>query len=318
MKRKRSSLVARRSSRGDNGGVPERSAADYALELVTRVRDDPDARLALLCRLYQGPPGHDGTHLPYRRAATAFMGWQLRRGLLRPPDASRPGSPWWRAVNERLLRDGWEAFGLVVGREGGATSASVLPSVEFINRPTARNWYRAHNVSVVSAYLEHRDLAETESRTERFFMNLVLLRVLYAHALVASPRLALGWLAPLAPLLGDPRLEMTGIFLSISRILPDRYPLGEDVERYVTREHAVGRLVDVGVILPRLEQLYDWSAAELDQPGLRSLLVEGVPAYAWPADDAEPWRPRPSVLVRAAQRVLPPSGLRAKAMRRRV
>ena len=142
------------------------------------------------------------------------------------PRREPAGKPRWRAVNERLLRDGWEAFGLVVGREGGATSASVLPSVEFINRPTARNWYRAHNVSVVSAYLEHRDLAETESRTERFFMNLVLMRVLYAHALVASPRLALGWLAPLAPLLGDPRLEMTGIFLSISRILPDQIPWG--------------------------------------------------------------------------------------------
>jgi hypothetical protein len=46
-------------------------------------------------------------------------------------------------------------------------------------------------------------------------------------------RLALGWLAPVAPALGDPRVRITGIFLSISRILPDAYPLGDDVERYV-------------------------------------------------------------------------------------
>jgi hypothetical protein len=56
-------------------------------------------------------------------------------------------------------------------------------------------------------------------------MNVVLCRVLYAHALVAAPRMSLGWLRPLAPVLGDPRLGMTGIFLSLSRVLPDEYPL---------------------------------------------------------------------------------------------
>jgi hypothetical protein len=48
---------------------------------------------------------------------------------------------------------------------------------------------------------------------------------------------------------------MTGIFLSISRILPDTYPLGDDVERYVAIEHRLGRLLDVGVIQPRLRQV---------------------------------------------------------------
>ena len=51
-------------------------------------------------------------------------------------------------------------------------------------------------------------------------MNVVLCRVLYTHALVAAPRLSLGWLRPLAPFLGDPRLGMTGIFLQLSRVLP--------------------------------------------------------------------------------------------------
>jgi hypothetical protein len=54
---------------------------------------------------------------------------------------------------------------------------------------------------VVAAYLEHRDLAEAENEAERFFMNVVLCRMLYTHALVAAPRISLGWLRPLAPLL---------------------------------------------------------------------------------------------------------------------
>jgi len=57
-------------------------------------------------------------------------------------------------------------------------------------------WYRAHNASVVEGYLEHRDLAEAEGEAERFFMNVALARVLFAHALVAAPRLAAGRLAP--------------------------------------------------------------------------------------------------------------------------
>ena len=72
-----------------------------------------------------------------------------------------------------------------------------------MDEPAPRSWYRAHNASVVAAYLEHRELAEAENAPERFFMNVVLCRVLYAHALVAAPRLSLGWLRPLAPLLGD-------------------------------------------------------------------------------------------------------------------
>jgi hypothetical protein len=178
-------------------------------------------------------------------------------------------------------------------------------SLEFVRTPTAKNWYRAHNATIVSAYLAHRELAEKETRVERFFINLVLVRVLYAHALVSAPRLALGWLAPLGPLLGDPRLGMTGIFLSVSRVLPDRYPVGDDVHQYVRAEHGVGKLLDVGVIRPRLRQLYAWSALELDLPDLDTLLDGDVPSYAWDPTDAEPWDPPPSLLARCARRLLP-------------
>ncbi|MCO6009234.1 hypothetical protein NE236_30115 [Actinoallomurus purpureus] len=284
----------------------ELSAAEFARDQTTRVRDDPAARLALMLRLYEEPNGKRSRHLPYRRAAKTFMDWQIRRGLLGSPEGGSPGSPWWRAVNERLLRDGWEARGLTTGRAGSATSPSVAATVTFIRRPSARNWYRAHNLSIVSAYLEHTDLAQAESRTERFFMNLVLVRVLYTHALVSFPRLALGRLAPLAPLLGDPRLGMTGVFLSLPRILPNRYPLGDNVETYVNNEHNFGRIIDRGVIAPRLSCLYSWSAELLEEPGLKGLLTAGVPTYAWSSHDAAPWQSPPSPLVHAVRRWLPP------------
>ena len=138
------------------------------------------------------------------------------------------------------------------------------------------------------------------------FINLVLMRVLYAHALVAEPRLALGWLAGCGQLIGDPRLGMTGIFLSLSRVLPARYPLDDDLSRYVDAESSLGHLLDVGIILPRLGRLYDWSASELGVPALRALLVDQgtTPAYAWDPQDAQVWHPHPSRLARAARRVV--------------
>ncbi|OBK53833.1 hypothetical protein A5655_18430 [Mycobacterium sp. 1081908.1] len=280
-------------------------AADVASARVAAVRDDPRGRLALMRELYEVPADVDRGHLPFRQAASAFMGWQLRRGLLNPAGGPAPGSPWWRAMNERLLRDGWEARALAFGHPGDPGSPAVAAALEFIRRPSARRWYRAHNVSVVSAYLGNQHLASRESRVERFFINLVLMRVLYAHALVAAPRLALGWLAPAGRPLGDPRLGMTGIFLSLSRVLPDRYPLGDDLAPYLRAEHGVGHLLDVGVIQPRVRLLYDWSASELAIPGLRRLLDDQTPCYAWPSDDHQPWHPPPSRAARLARNLLP-------------
>ena len=238
------------------------------------------------------------------------MGWQLRRGLLNPLDHERPGSPWWRAVNERLLRDTCEARSRVLGHPGPASSPSVEPSVRFARQPSPRTWYLAHNVTIVRAYLDHRDLAERENRVERFFINLVLVRLLYAHALVAAPRLALAWLAPTARWLGDPRRAMTGMFLSVSRVLPNLYPLDGELDDYIADEHTVGRLLDLGVIAPRLTELYRWSADELRIPDVTDLVCDATPAYAWDPHDREPWTPAPTRLVRAVRRALPPPNRR--------
>jgi hypothetical protein len=256
---------------------------------VAVVRDDPAARLALMSQVFHGPTGRAPRHLPFRRAALSFMRWQARRGLLEPLDATPPGSVWWRAVNERLLRDGCETIALLAGLDGEPSSQAVRLWLEFADRPTGRRWYRAHNASIVGAYLEHRGLAEGEAAPERFFMNVALVRVLYAHALVAAPRLALGRLAPLGRVLGDPRLGMAGVFLSLRRVLPNRYPLELHVERYIAQEQRLGRMLDYAVIVPRLPRLYEWSATELAEPRVLELVRDGSPIYAWPFEQRHVW-----------------------------
>jgi len=256
---------------------------------VAAARDDPAARLAMLARTYHGPTGRAPQHLPFRRAALSFMRWQAHRGVLNPLEASPPGSVWSRAVNERLLRDGCESVALVGDLPGEPSSRAVQLWLEFIARPTGRNWYRAHNASIVGGYLAHRGLAEDESAPERFFMNVALVRVLYAHSLVGAPRLALGPFAPLGRVLGDPRIGMAGVFLSLRRVLPNRYPLALDVDRYIADEQRLGRLLDYSVIAPRLQRMYEWSAEELGEPRLLELVRDGNPIYAWPFEERHVW-----------------------------
>ena len=207
-------------------------------------------------------------------------------------------------MNERLLRDGCETVALLGGLAGEPSSRAVRLWLGFSARPTGRNWYRAHNASIVDGYLEHRNLAGAEGAPERFFMNVALARVLYAHALAAAPRLALGRFARLGHLLGDPRLGMAGVFLSLGRVLPDRYPLALDVERYIADEQRLGRVLDYAVIVPRLQRLYEWSAEELGEPRLLELVRDGSPIYAWPFEQRHVWRtPKMTFAGRLLERV---------------
>lgn len=283
------------------------SAEDRAAAQLAAVRDDPAGRLELRKQTYRGPTGEPDRQLPFRRAAFSFMRWQERRGILNPLDGDQPGSPWWREVNGRLLYDGCEAVARLEGRRSQPATPSVRLWLLFIGGPSASTWWQAHNASVVGAYLDHYALAVRENIAERFFMNVVLLRVLYAHALIGNKRLALGWFAPVGRLLGDPRLGMSGVFLSLERVLPKRYPLVEgDIAPYLAHEHEVGRIMDYAVIAPRLQALYEWSAESLGEPRLLDFIKDGNPTYAWPYERRDVWRPvrlsRPAqVLGRALQ-----------------
>ena len=93
---------------------------------------------------------------------------------------------------------------------------------------------------------------------------------------------------------------MAGAFLSLHRVLPDTYPLEDTVERLLPTENRLGRALDWGVIAPRLQALYEWSARELALPRLLGLIFDGTPIYAWPYSDREVWRQaRDSLPLRA-------------------
>ncbi|TLQ47731.1 hypothetical protein [Streptomyces marianii] len=115
------------------------------------------------------------------------------------------------------------------------------------------------------------------------------LRVLFTHAMLAEPRLALGRLAPLGPLMAEPCHRNVQMFLDLGRSFPPEYPVTTPVEETVLDEHALARMLDYGLIAPRLTSLYEFSAASLDEPRLTTLLDDGIPSYAWPHTDVAIW-----------------------------
>src|SRR5215471_7983476 len=119
-------------------GMPGDAAAE-ALGMVAAVRDDPGLRLRLAARFYDDRSGRASIRA-YRRAELAFMRWQVQRGLLAAPDSARPGSAWWRSVNEGLLRDAWEADRLLAGRPGSASRPAVSRWANFLRGPSGHAW----------------------------------------------------------------------------------------------------------------------------------------------------------------------------------
>jgi hypothetical protein len=114
---------------------------------------------------------------------------------------------------------------------------------------------------------------------------------------------------------------MAGVFLSLRRVLPDRYPLALEAERYIADEQRLGRMLDYAVIVPRLQGLYEWSAGELGEPRLLELVREGSPIYAWSFEQRHVWRMSrmplaARVLARVTRSRAAPAATRCRARRR--
>jgi hypothetical protein len=87
------------------------NAASQAARRPELVRDDPAGRYELAEQFYRRAASRGR----YGAAELSFLRWSLARGVLATESADKPGSPWWRAVNEPLVRDKVEADLLTSG-----------------------------------------------------------------------------------------------------------------------------------------------------------------------------------------------------------
>ena len=98
----------------------------------------------------------------------------------------------------------------------------------------------------------------------------------------------------------------------LSRVLPNEYPLTGSVNTYVSEETTFGRLLDFGLILPRLQQLYAWAEGELAAPGLLSCVENGAMTYAQSISEYSGMQERPSAIVSLVRELLPPSSVSSR------
>ena len=126
-------------------------------------------------------------------------------------------------------------------------------------------------------------------------MDVTLLRVLYAHALVSDGALALGRLSFISALIGHPRARTPAVFLAMKHILPESYPIeAPAIEELIENENRLGRILDYRVIGARIDALYAFSARALNEPLLLELVRDGAPIYAWPYDQRHVWEVPPT------------------------
>jgi hypothetical protein len=267
------------------GSTVSGEAARIAVAATKRfasVRDDPEGRYALADSFYESHdvPGPDW----YGRSQLAFMRWEIARGVLNPPhDRSQPGSPWWRKVNERILRDAIE--GGMLADAGIATGEN--PSAnrwrDYLVDPSPLSWYRAHNASVIAGYLKAATLATRETPAEQFLMNLVLARVLFAQALAESAPFALGEHPLLAAFLSDPRLPAVDIVMQIPDFYPRSYPLDAGEQEVLMRRahsHDDEALAAIDMEpCSNLEELFIFGTKSLGEPELGRFLNRGLACY---------------------------------------
>lgn len=248
-------------------------------DTINNIADFPEKRLELRQKFYEEFGFKVGQKYGFGNSELAFLEWEIQRGVLNPvDDKSRPGSPWWRAVNSEFIYYS-ELAGKIYKED--PSSSEINPPVDawldYFKKPSSQTWYRAHNTSIVAGYLGNRNKAFDENQYEQYFINEVLFRVLFAQAMVQSDSIAF-------KIIANPRLPSVDILVKLPDFYPRHYPLSKkDIHEIMYRggslqELAEGILDDV-IILPHLEELYTKASKWLNQPELVKLQKDNQPVY---------------------------------------
>ena len=157
-------------------------------EICKEIENSPSERGLIREKFYKqyGFKEQDGRS--YGRSEIAFYDYEEQRGVMNPIDDAEPGSHWWRNVNLQFIY--FSELAGAMFAEGIVEASAPNPVkkwLDYLNNPTPTSWYRAHNSSIFTAAEQYRDDATLENNIERFFLNPVLYRLMFAQALLENP-----------------------------------------------------------------------------------------------------------------------------------
>ncbi len=248
---------------------------------VETLRDSPKARLESREEYYHihchSSKGHK---YGLGDSEVSFMKWE-ERGVMNPPGAKHPGSPWWSNVNLWFIF--LSEFGARALAAGVVEELPPGPSkkwAEFILDQNPKTWYRAHNSSIIEGYLKFPDLAESESIPEKMFINQVLYRLLFAQYMVEGDF----FLSRLGEFLANPQGISVRLITHLDGFYPKHYPMTKrEIEEVMGKSHHLqGRLVrflDNSFILPKIREIYTLAAGINGQQLLQEFMINNRPSY---------------------------------------
>jgi hypothetical protein len=270
---------------------------DWVPEQFRYLINNPQARLTIRQNFYRKYGNDVAIRNPFIRriircltrreglgiSELEFMGWEIRREVLNPVVLPLPGgSPWWRNVNLKFIILAQTAAEIVQMKKENDPEINneVRLWLQFIKRGTPRSWYRAHNASIVRAYLDFIPDAKLETIYEQTFMNEVLYRLLFAQAMVEDDTI----FKAIGEFDANPLLPSVDLIVHIPAFYPDHYPLSKDDIQYVMHKgHGVDgdleRDFDDYLIYPHIPALYSIAADWLNIPALRDFQNDGKPIY---------------------------------------
>ncbi|MEP7107020.1 MAG: FAD-dependent oxidoreductase [Ferruginibacter sp.] len=259
---------------------------EKALTVIKAVANDPAARLTLRENFYLHykdiHPYHPAQY-GFGQSEIAFMQWELNRGVLNPiDDTIKKGSRWWRSMNLDLC---YYAELASLYFDGGISSEGekngVLKWIDYLKDPSPKTWYRAHNASIATGYLQFIHLANEEEKSEQIFVNEVLIRLLFAQSMVEGEDFAFG---KFGELFADPDGNSVHDIIALPEFYPDTYPLSETDTDYVEYKSKgfldrAAAFFDQVIIGWHLKKLYSLSEEWLGVETLSEFIKDGKPDY---------------------------------------
>ena len=250
-------------------------------QFIHTIKDNPEARLKSREAFYKKYGDATLGEFGYGNSELAFMKWKNRR-MLHSTDSKKPTSEWWNAINLWFIY--LSELGAKAKESNFPKNKLPVPArfwYEFIEKPDAVLWYRAHNSSIIDAYLKYPELAKKENLPEQVFINIVLYRLLFAQAIVEGKAFAF---SRLGKIFAHPKNNAVDLITQFETFYPENYPMTQEEQNHLLGKchnlHVLGmKFLDDVLIEPEFADLYHHASEWNKQAQLVNLLVDNKPAY---------------------------------------
>jgi hypothetical protein len=236
------------------------SLIKQAREILQSVENYPEKRLQLRQDFYRKYGYGKFTAFGFGNSEIAFLEWEIKRGVLNPlDDSQQKGSAWWRGVNGQFIY--LATLAQLIYESGQRFDNIPIPVqywLDYLNNPSAQNWYKAHNCSIVEGYMLFRNIMPNEPVHEQHFIRLVMQRVLYAGLLIEGE--ILGWIGKV---LASPTALSVKFITNFDFYYPSKYPclfVGKSYTSLIfSNDYQPTNILDNLIIAPLTSQLFNYA-----------------------------------------------------------